>query len=232
LDKINNSSVVQQVIDSLTKAMIEKKLRPGDKIPTEMELSKSLGVGRLSIREAIKVLVYFGVLEIRRPEGTFVRNGFSESIIDPMLYGIILGAGESLAGLKELRNIAESGVIKLAMRRCTEEDRRVLTEKYSNLEKAILEKPANVQAVFNADNEFHQAIFETGRNHLMTKINFLVRQLTYDIRWRTNANMLERGEEKLFLAAHKTLCEIIFNKDTTNLEEIVEQGYFYDRVNI
>jgi DNA-binding FadR family transcriptional regulator len=232
LGKINNSSVVQQVIDSLTKAMIEKKLRPGDKIPTEMELSQSLGVGRLSIREAIKVLVYFGVLEIRRPEGTFVRHGFSESMIDPMLYGIILGASESLASLKELRNTVESGVIKLAMKKCTEEDRRTLMEKYSDMEKAVSAKPVNVQALFDADNGFHDTISEMAKNHLMARINSLVRQLTYDIRWRTNSNMLESGEGGTFLAAHKALCDIIFNKDTTNLEEILEQGYFYNRVNI
>ena len=83
LKKLNNESVVQRVINCLTDAMINKELRPGDKIPTELELSETLGVGRNSIREAIKILVYLGVLEIRRAEGTFVCEGFTESMIDP-----------------------------------------------------------------------------------------------------------------------------------------------------
>ena len=60
--------------------MLNRELRPGDKIPTEAELAESMGVGRNSIREAIKILVYLGVLEIRRAEGTFVCEGFSESM--------------------------------------------------------------------------------------------------------------------------------------------------------
>lgn len=77
--KIKNKSVVQTVVDSITKAIINGELRPGDKIPTEMELADSFGVGRNSIREAIKILVYYGILEIRRAEGTFVCNGFTRS---------------------------------------------------------------------------------------------------------------------------------------------------------
>ena len=69
LKPISTKSVVQQVIDRLTDAMLHKELRPGDKIPTEMELSESFGIGRNSVREAIKILVSYGVLEIRRPEG-------------------------------------------------------------------------------------------------------------------------------------------------------------------
>ena len=76
--KIKNKSVVQTVVDSITKAIINGELRPGDKIPTEMELADSFGVGRNSIREAIKILVYYGILEIRRAEGTFVCNGFNK----------------------------------------------------------------------------------------------------------------------------------------------------------
>ena len=50
LKKLNSESVVQQVINCLTEAMINKELKPGDKIPTELELSETLGVGRNSIR--------------------------------------------------------------------------------------------------------------------------------------------------------------------------------------
>ena len=90
LKRIKSESVVQQIIDTLIGAMIRRELRPGDQIPTEMELAESLGVGRNSVREAIKILVYFGVLEIRRPEGTYVCDGFTETMIDPIIERIIL----------------------------------------------------------------------------------------------------------------------------------------------
>ena len=85
LKRIKSESVVQQIIDSLVEAMIRKELKPGDQIPTEMELAERLGVGRNSVREAIKILVYFGVLEIRRAEGTYVCEGFTDTMIDPII---------------------------------------------------------------------------------------------------------------------------------------------------
>ena len=48
LKRIKSESVVQQIIDSLVEAMIRKELKPGDQIPTEMELAERLGVGRNS----------------------------------------------------------------------------------------------------------------------------------------------------------------------------------------
>ena len=91
--KINSRSVVQQTMDYITDSIIRKELLPGDQIPTEAQLTEILGVSRNTVREAIKILIYMGVLEIRRPEGTFVCSGFSEPLIDPMLYGIILNQG-------------------------------------------------------------------------------------------------------------------------------------------
>lgn len=68
--------------------------RPGRKIPTELELSGSMGVGRNnSAREAVKALVGMGVPTIRRSEGTFMAEGFSARMLEPMVYGLILEAG-------------------------------------------------------------------------------------------------------------------------------------------
>ena len=67
LTSLKKESVVQSVINRLTEGMRTGELKPGDKIPTEPELAESFGVARSSIREAIKILTYLGVLESRRP---------------------------------------------------------------------------------------------------------------------------------------------------------------------
>ena len=86
-------------------------------------------MARNSVREAIKILVFLGVLEIRRPEGTFVCNGFSESMINPMIYGIILNQGDSYDSLMELREMTEAGVLRLAMEKQTKEDMEGLSRR-------------------------------------------------------------------------------------------------------
>lgn len=230
LEKIPQSSVVQQVIDALTSAMISKQIRPGDKIPTELELAESLGVGRMSIREAIKVFVYFGVLEIRRPEGTFVREGFSPEMLDPMLYGIILEPDDSNVSLRELREMIEVGTIKMAIRKATEQDIARLWAHYDAFAAAVFATPLNVQAAFDADNDFHACVSAIGNNPMISKINALVRTLTHDLRYRTVSNMLEIGQGRTLLEAHKNICDAIVHKDSASLDTIVYGGYFYDKV--
>lgn len=226
LKKVSSESVVQQVINALTDAMINRELRPGDKIPTEAEMAENMGVGRNSIREAIKILVYLGVLEIRRAEGTFVCEGFSESMIDPMIYGIILDKEDSYENLMELREMIEVGVLQLAMAKVKEEELKSLKEKLGHMKTAIEAGSENVENAFWADNEFHDAICNIGKNPLVNKINQVVRVLTYSMRFTTVETMIKTGREQELYEAHQKIYEMIENKVTDNLNMAVRKTYF------
>lgn len=78
IKKLNSKPLVEQIIDTFTEAIIKGKYKPGDKIPSEMELCEGLQVGRSSLREAIKILVAYGVLSIHRGDGTYIQDSFSE----------------------------------------------------------------------------------------------------------------------------------------------------------
>lgn len=230
LKKVNSESVVQQIINSLTEAMLSRALRPGDKIPTETELAEELGVGRNSVREAIKILVYLGVLEIRRAEGTFVCEGFSESMIDPMIYGIILDKADSYENLMELRELIEVGVMQLAMKKMDKSQLAMLEEKLVCM-KAEIEKGAdNVENVFQADGEFHDMISEMGKNPLVDKINQVVRVLTYALRQQTVKTMMESGRGQELYEAHEKIYRIMANKETYDMNQAVRLTYFSDIV--
>ena len=226
LKKLNNESVVQRVINCLTDAMINKELRPGDKIPTEMELAETLGVGRNSIRDAIKILVYLGVLEIRRAEGTFVCEGFSESMIDPLIYGIILDKTDSYDNLMELREMMEAGVVRLAMAKYTEEDMQNLQQKLLAMKTEIEKGPQNTQATFESDNDFHDAVSRMGHNPLIDKINRVVQMLTWSIRLNSVAFMVENGRGQELYEAHEKIYQILKNRDTGNLNQNIRDTYF------
>ena len=229
LRPIDNTSIVQQVIDRLTYAMIYKELRPGDKLPTEMELATSFGVGRNSIREAIKILVSFGVLDIRRPEGTFVASGFSDKMINPLLYGIILDQSDSLDNLKELREWIDFGILELAMEKAAPEDLFQLEEQLKNLLTEI--DGGDVDKVFVADDHFHEAISTAAHNSLLGQIAKLVRTLTSEIRMNTIKNMLNMGKGDELKKAHRDLYNVVKFKDDESARELLVEGYFY-RYNI
>lgn len=225
LRPIDTKSVVQRVINRLTKAMIDKQLKLGDRIPTEVELANSFGVGRNSIREAIKILAAFGVLEIRRPEGTFVTSEFSDKMLDPLLYGIILDQSNSLDYLKELREWMDWGILRLAVVKADDNDQIALKKAFNDL-KFYLEE-GDVNKIFEADNNFHNALNEAAHNPLFFKIADLIRTLTSEIRVRTIKSMAKMGKLSEMETAHKMFLDAIENRDSNLSLEIISDSYFY-----
>ena len=118
---MEKKSRAQQTAERLYNSIVaEGTLRPGDKLPNEVELSQQLGVSRATLREAIRELAARGVLEVRRGRGTFV----SEEVADIEDFGF--SGLERLQGqlrdLFELRSIFEPKAARLACQRATEEE--------------------------------------------------------------------------------------------------------------
>lgn len=227
-NKINSTSVVEQTINFLTDAIIRRELTPGDKIPTEFELADKLGVSRNTVREAVKTLVFMGVLEIRRPEGTFVRSGFTESLIDPMVYGIILNQDDSFEGLMQLREMIEVGVMRLVIENASDEEIESLRGPLSELEAACKAKKVNIDTVFEADDKFHKAINEMGGNQMVNKISSIVRMLTHAMRHESVEAMIEKGEAETLYSVHEKMFNILKNRDERDLNREIRSTYFVD----
>ena len=67
-------SMSEKIQDSLRTMIREKALKPGDQIPTEIELCEQLGVGRSSLREAVAQMISHGLLSRIQGRGTFIRQ--------------------------------------------------------------------------------------------------------------------------------------------------------------
>lgn len=199
IERINKSSVVDQVITWLTNAIIEGQIKPGDKIPTEADLVEAFGVGRNSIREAIKILVSYGVLEIRRAEGTYVRKGFSNSMLNPLIYGIILSKDtSSLGSLMELREMIDVGIIELVCKKTTPDQLQRIKKKYDDLMGVLNSPSIDLQKAFEADNAFHDEIAKTCQNPLIENMNIIVRKLTSKMRQDTVYKHIRENKVELF----------------------------------
>ena len=222
--KANKSSVpsaVQQTINYLTGAIMRREYTPGSKIPTENDLADLVGVSRNTVREAVKILVFMGVLEIRRPEGTFVCSGFSNSLIDPMLYGIILNQGDSYDGLMELREMMEVGVLRIVMMKAADEEIEKLREPLARLKDACMAEKPDLDTVFCADNRFHEEI-----NELVNKISNMVRTLTHAMRYESVEQMLKNDQADELYYAHERIFTMLKNRDTEDLNHKVRSTYF------
>lgn len=224
MKNLKKESVVQSVINCLTDAMRNKELKPGDRIPPEPDLALSMGVARSSVREAIKILSYLGVLESKRSEGTFVCDGFKESMIDPMIYGIILNQ-DSFENLMELREMTKTGIMRLAILKYDESEGKALELLLEQMKAVIHSGENTVDNFFQVDNEFHDTISQMGKNPLADKISRVVRTLTYSMRYETVATMINSGRGEELLAAHSRLYETLKNRSLNNLLETVRDSY-------
>ena len=203
------TSVVQRIIDRLTADLLQKKLQPGDRIPTEMELAEQLGVGRNSVREAIKVLTTLGVLVVRRPEGTFVSQEFSGKLLDPLLYSLLLEQTDSTDSMEELCQGVNTILLDMADRKATPEDIATLAQRFSLLKSSL--RTNDAEKVLQADDSFYAAITEAAHNVFFARIAAFMRELTAKRRKESIREALSQGSQKELLAERKQFLDRIEN---------------------
>ncbi len=225
LRPMEQKSIVDRIIARLISAVVNGQLKPGQKIPTETELADSMGVGRNSVREAIKALVTVGVLVIRRAEGTFVADGFNDRMMEPMVYGLILEGGSTQAVL-ELRHIFEVGVLQLAIEKAVEADIDRLRAALNFFEKTVREAPTT-EAVMMADFAFHDELQRIAGNPLVEKISFVVERVARDSRQKATERFIAGGELPEMLALHKNLFEVVASRDKTRVVDVMNDHFRY-----
>jgi GntR family transcriptional regulator, transcriptional repressor for pyruvate dehydrogenase complex len=120
MDSNKKCRMVEQVYRQFEKDILNKQIKPGDRLPSERELKEKLGVSRWTIREAYRLLRQKGLVEIKHGGGTFV------TIVDNDLAGttinmLIRQKGVSDEHLQEFRETIESRCAIFAVERATDE---------------------------------------------------------------------------------------------------------------
>lgn len=169
---VRAESVYQQALKWM-RARIETGDWPvGERIPTEAELATILGVGRNTLREAVKYLTSTGMLEIRRGYGTYVRARTE-------LGGLLtrrVEASEILHAF-EVRRALELEAARLACRRRTDDDIRHLRSALTHRDSSI--SGPECGGYTEADMAFHLAVVSAAHNpvleDLFARITELVR---------------------------------------------------------
>ncbi|MFD1737113.1 FadR/GntR family transcriptional regulator [Bacillus salitolerans] len=164
---IPQSKVYIETIKEIHKIIAEDSLQPGDKIPSERELSDRLKVGRSSLREALRALELLGLIETRRGEGTFVKDFGGHHLVE-LIGNFILQNEKAKSDLIETKSILEEQAILLA---CTRIEERFLEQ----LNALIKQRDQSFQ------HEFMKTIVLSTGNRLLLKIWALLAQYTAPI---------------------------------------------------
>jgi len=169
---IERSTLPDKIIEQIKNTIIEGRLQPGDKLPSERELAERFSVGRTTVREALKALSYAGIIKKVR-EGTIVNRNISNFFIDSLTQMLILKHLD-FEDLFETRKILEVKLAGLAAQRATIED----IEMIGNILKEMSEKAnLNPYEFITEDIKFHETIAETAQNRVLYEIFIAVRLL-------------------------------------------------------
>lgn len=99
------ASTATETQEKIKQFILSEQLRPGDLMPTELELCERLGVSRSSVREAVRTLAALDMVDVRHGTGTFVGHLSLAPLVDSLAFRSVLSPSESN---KELRQIVET----------------------------------------------------------------------------------------------------------------------------
>lgn len=160
--------LVDQVISSVRELIEQQGLRTGDRLPSEPQLAQQLGVGRSTLREAIRALSHGGVLETRQGSGTFVAAGPAQTPLDVRL------AEARVAEVFEVRKALEVLIAEVAPQRRTDEHVQRMRAALQHCREHATS--GDLHAFVAADAQFHQVTAEATGNTVLVELYAVLRR--------------------------------------------------------
>ena len=163
----NKESLSIKIANEIESAISSKKLKAGERLPSEFELCGQFGVSRTSVREALRMLSAKGLLSIEKGKGVFVKKVTLETVTDPLQKFLDLSIGGStVLEVVESRRTIEPGITRLAALKRTDEDIEQIREAITEMS-SYQGDPAGLAKL---DMNFHMAIAKATHNHLLPTV--------------------------------------------------------------
>ena len=162
-------NTVERIIGQIRSLISDGILKPGDKLPPERKLADHLGVSRSQVREALRKLEFYGILQTLPQSGTTV-NGLGIVALEGLIADVLKLEQKDFKSLVETRVILETEAAARAALRRTEEDIR-------NIEKALdayIKKRETNDVAIDEDFMFHIKIAEASKNSVLTSLMLII----------------------------------------------------------
>jgi GntR family transcriptional repressor for pyruvate dehydrogenase complex len=187
---IKRQTLTSQVIEYILGLIKTGKVKPGQRLPTEMELTNSLGVSRTCIREAMKSLESLHLISVRPKVGAVVLEP-SPTAMFSAEHLSALAHRQQTDILIEFRKILETGMASLAAEKATDEDLAAMKQAMDDHKRAI----ETDYIVYPADIAFHKAIAAATRNPIVGMVLEMISEPLSEQRRLTNGvpNSAEDG---------------------------------------
>lgn len=223
--KIQTEKLSQSVVRQIEQLILRGILRPGERLPSERELSDRLGVSRPSLRDAVAELQLRGLLVSRAGAGIYVAevlgSAFSEALIQ-----LFATHDEAVFDYLSFRRDMEGLAAERAARLASDTDLKVVDAIFQKMEAAHLKRDPTDEA--GLDAEFHLAIIEASHNvvmlHMMRSMYDLLRQGVFYNRQMMFKN---RTTRELLLDQHRAINDGLQARDPSAARAAVEAHLSY-----
>ncbi len=208
-EPIQRRKLYQEVLDRLMQRIERAELKPGDQLPSERELMETYGVGRVAVREALQDLARSGIVEISHGERARVATPTASLLIDQIAEGarhLLRIQPETLEHVKEARVFLETGMVRLAAEKATDQDIKQLYLRHEEQRAAL----QNSELFMKHDMLFHREIARISCNPIFPAI---VEALFGWASAYYKSIVHAPGAESLTLAEHQKIIEAIAAHD-------------------
>lgn len=218
-EKINQKLLVPQIEDQLMMYIGQEKIAVGSKLPSEYKLAERFGVGRSTVREAVKSLVTKGVLEVKRGSGTFVKST-EITVEDPLGLSQLEDKYRLAMELFDVRILLEPEIAAVACTNATEEDKKHIKALCDEVEQLYTDGKNHIQK----DMEFHEAIAKCSGNRVFEiLIPVIFTAIT------TFANLTNRKLMTETIETHRRITEAIIRGDSMGAKCAMIMHLTYNR---
>lgn len=216
LEVIKKQNISDMVFEQLSAAISAGEWKPGDRLPSESELSASLGVSRVSIRSALQRLSSLGLVVSRRGEGTFVCELNSSQCLNSMIPMVALTAKDRKS-MEEFRAIVEVESAALAAERASEE----MLERLQKTNEEMKTASDGAEAAAK-DMAFHCMIAEATGNPMLMKVFEILREFYMSV-FLTNISVMGTSGS----GHHDQLIEAFRRRDPEEARKVMSTHLRY-----
>jgi len=197
----------EDIVKQIRNLVERGKLKRGDQLPTERELSETFKVSRATVREAIFSLEAMKLVDRRQGDGTYVIASSEEALVQP-LASSLFHEKDDMIDIFSLRKIIEPEVAQLATENQTSEEINELEEILKEQEKEV----ANGKNPIQTDSEFHHLLARMAKNRVLERILLAL----VDLLGKTREKYLQTNERKQkSLQGHRNILAAIKNGNGT-----------------
>jgi GntR family transcriptional repressor for pyruvate dehydrogenase complex len=218
---IENLSVTDKVTEKLELMIVEGTFKPGDTLPPERQLARDFSVSRASLRQALSVLEYRGLILSKQGGGNYVCDVVKKSFSDPLL-DLIKRHHELKFQVIELRQTLECSAAFYAAERATDEDHVIIRQRLNDLKATVPMKNPVEEA--KADLELHLAIADAAHNvPLSLMLRNIYSLLLSEIEENLNLVHQVNINSKKLHGQHQEIVELVIAGDSDGARRVAHE---------